>query len=151
MVQKRKRNKTAKKRGKRTFGYGSHKKHRGGGSRGGRGMAGSKRQKKTWIVKYKPDHLGKLGFKSLEQRGYRPMAKAINVGDIARLAAGRKEIDVSELGYSRVLGRGRLESPLTIRADYFTSQARQKIEQAKGKAVLLSGQEEEKSSEETGE
>ena len=67
------------------------------------------------------------------------------------LAAGRKEIDVSELGYSRVLGRGRLESPLTIRADYFTSQARQKIEQAKGEAVLLSGQEEEKSSEETGE
>ena len=56
MVQKRQGKKTAKLRGSRTHGYGSSKKHRGGGSRGGRGMAGTKRQKKTWMLKHCPDH-----------------------------------------------------------------------------------------------
>ena len=142
MIAKRKTKKTAKLRGSRTHGWGSSKKHRGAGSRGGRGMAGVKRQKKTWLIKNKPDHLGKSGFKSLRQRKLKPSLKAINVRDLLKLAAGNKEIDVSKLGYSKVLGGGSINVALNVKADYFTESARQKIEQAKGKAVVASAESE---------
>ena len=57
------RKKILKKRGHRTAGYGSSKKHRGGGSRGGRGLAGLHKHKRMTAIKYMPDHYGKSGFK----------------------------------------------------------------------------------------
>lgn len=142
MLMKRRKKKTAKFRGSRTHGWGSSKKHRGGGSRGGRGMAGASGQKNTWYQKYDPDHLGKSGFKSLRQRKLKPAIKSINVRDLAKLAAGKKEIDVSKLGYSKVLGGGSISVALTVKADYFTESARKKIDQAKGKAVIASAESE---------
>jgi len=138
MVQRRKRKKNIKMRASRTHGYGSHKKHRGAGSRGGRGMAGSKKHKKTWIMKYKPGHLGKQGFKSLQQRKLVSGKKAINVRDLAKLSAGKKELDVTQLGYDKVLGGGSISVALTVKATYFTESARIKIEQAKGKVIVIS-------------
>ena len=139
MVQKRRRKKSIKLRGSRTYGYGSHKKHRGGGSRGGRGMAGTKKHKKTWMLRHMPGHLGKRGFKSLVQRKLIPVKRAVNVRDLERLAAGEKELDVSKHGYGRVLGGGSVRIALSVKAGYFTESARQKIEKAKGKAVALGG------------
>ena len=77
------REKKIRKRRGRGSGYGSHKKHRGGGSRGGRGLAGLKNHKKFYMIKYMPDHLGKRGFE-------RPKAvvreiKAINLKDLDSL------------------------------------------------------------------
>jgi large subunit ribosomal protein L15 len=140
MTQKARRRKSISMRGSRTHGYGSHKKHRGAGSRGGRGMAGVKRQKKTWILRHRPGHLGKRGFKSLRQRNLVPGERAVNVRDLPRLAAGGKELDLSKLGYSKVLGAGSLDIALTVKAGYFTESAKHKIEQAKGSAVLLGGE-----------
>ncbi len=57
--------KIRKQRGHRTHGWGSPKKHRGRGSRGGGGHAGSKKHKKVWIMKNEPERLGKRGFQSL--------------------------------------------------------------------------------------
>jgi large subunit ribosomal protein L15 len=37
----------------------------------------------------------------------------------------------------KILGRGELTKPLTIRADHYTREARQKIEQAGGKAEVV--------------
>jgi large subunit ribosomal protein L15 len=139
MTQKRTRRKSVKMRGSRTFGYGSSKKHRGGGSRGGRGMAGMKKHKKTWMLKHRPDHLGKHGFKSLTQRKIQSAKKAVNVRDLASLAAGNKEVDLSKLGYDKVLGGGSIDVALTVKAGYFTESAKQKIQEAKGSAVIISG------------
>ena len=122
-------------RGSRTHGYGSHKKHRGAGSRGGRGMAGAKRHMKTWFIKNNPGHLGKRGFKSLEQRKMKRGVKAINVRDLESLAAGKKELDMGKLGYDKVIGGGTIKVALSVKAGYFTPKAREKIEQAKGKAI----------------
>ena len=62
---------------------------------------------------------------------------AINLCKIDEIArfTGKKEIDVLELGYSKVLGRGRLTLPLTIKANSFSKKALQKIEKAGGKAL----------------
>ncbi|MEM2173813.1 MAG: uL15 family ribosomal protein [Candidatus Pacearchaeota archaeon] len=55
-------------RGARTCGYGARKKHRGKGSRGGKGMAGTGKragQKITYLLRYYgKGYLGKRGFKS---------------------------------------------------------------------------------------
>jgi large subunit ribosomal protein L15 len=125
--------KSVKLRGKRTHGYGSHKKHRGAGSRGGRGFAGTKKQKKTWILKHKRSHLGKRGFKSLQQRGLRKEIKAINLKDLEGM--GKKEIDLTAKGYDKLLGGGKVTKALEVKVKMFSERAKEKIEKAGGKVI----------------
>jgi large subunit ribosomal protein L15 len=133
MVVRRKK-KVLKFRGKRSYGYGSHKKHRGGGSRGGRGKAGMHKHKWSYTVKYDPDHFGKKGFK-------RPFAsykrsKAINLKQLETLAQGKKKIDLKKYGYTKVLGGGMIKSKMEVVAKSFSKKAIEKIEEAGGKAVI---------------
>jgi large subunit ribosomal protein L15 len=130
----RKRRRHIKFLGSRTHGVGSHKKHRGKGSRGGKGYAGSTGHRFTWLVKYEPDHLGKMGFKSLGKRNIIKKPKAINIGDIQKLTA-ESEIDAKKLGYDKILGKGEVSRPLVVKADFFSGKARKKIENAGGKAM----------------
>ena len=136
-----KRKKTIKKRGSKTHGYGSKKKHRGAGSRGGRGMAGVAKHRKFWIMKNMPGHLGKRGFKTLTQRKITPAKlKTINIRDLEKLAKDSKdskELDITRLGYSKVLSAGGLKKKLTIKAYAFSEAAKQKIKKAGGKAVVI--------------
>lgn len=146
MVVRRKK-KVRKFRGKRTYGYGSHKKHRGKGSRGGRGKAGLHKHKWSYTVKHAPEHFGKRGFK-------RPAAvvreiKAINLKELDQVAEklleqklaekedDRIKINVSKLGYGKVLGSGKLTRPLIIEAKYFSKKAIKKLEEKGGKAVKI--------------
>jgi large subunit ribosomal protein L15 len=123
--------KVDKQRGHRTHGYGSQKKHRGKGSRGGRGLAGSEKHRKTYLLKYKPGHLGKRIFKSKTRKTIR----AINIRELASIAGNEKKIDLSGMGYDKVLGKGEIKTPLEVKADYFSKSAREKIEKAGGKAI----------------
>jgi len=138
----RKKKKVRKMRGTRSYGYGSHKKHRGGGSRGGRGKAGMHKHKWSYVVKYEPDHFGKRGFK-------RPVAatkkvKAINVSGLEKLAvaAGKKKINLAELGYDKVLGSGKISTALKVSAGSFSKGAVEKIEAAGGKVIVIGKSEE---------
>ena len=128
-----KRKKVVKLRGSSTHGYGSKKKHRGAGSRGGRGFAGSKKQKKTWIIRHKRDHIGKYGFKSLRTRKLKASPRTINIKD---LPPGN-EIDLAQLGYDKLLGRGVIQRPVTVKAAAFSKKAREKIEKAQGQAITV--------------
>ncbi|MCJ7816720.1 MAG: uL15 family ribosomal protein [Candidatus Aenigmarchaeota archaeon] len=128
-----KRKKVIKMRGSKTHGYGSKKKHRGSGSRGGKGQAGQFKHKKTFFKRW-----GKAKqprFKSLEQRNIRAKEKTINLGDLVKLT-DKSEIDAAEFGYGKVLSEGVLEKPVTIKAKKFSERAKEKIEKAGGKAVL---------------
>jgi large subunit ribosomal protein L15 len=139
--------KITKMRGSRTVGGGCSKKRRGAGHRGGRGNAGSHKHHWTWIVKYDPDHFGKYGFK-------RPQ-KAINKVNPVNLSyldekseqlldkgLASKEndkivIDITELGYNKVLGSGKLTKPLVIKSPEFSGLAEKKIQEAGGEPVTL--------------
>lgn len=124
---------TRKMRGKKTFGYGSKKKHRGSGSRGGRGMAGSFGHKKLMILKNNPEHFGKRGFKI--RNLVKP--KAIGLRDLEKLAekTGNKKLKLEEFGYGKVIGTGNLSGPLEVEAIKFSAGAREKIEKAGGKCI----------------
>ncbi len=141
----RKKRKVKKIRGSRTCGGGSHKKRRGAGNRGGRGLAGGHKHKWTWIIKYKPDHFGKYGFKrhpSLVKE-----LETINVGELEEIVLknpdkfekedGKYVVDVIELGYEKVLGKGKVTIPMIVKAIEVSEKAREKIEAVGGEVVEL--------------
>jgi large subunit ribosomal protein L15 len=129
-----KRKKAVRMRGSKTHGYGSKKKHRGGGSKGGKGQAGALKHKKTFFKRW-----GKAKqprFKSLEHKGVRVKEKSINLRDLLTLAEGKEEINAADFGYGKVLSGGVLQRPVTIKAKKFSERAKEKIEAAGGKAVI---------------
>src|SRR5687768_5353893 len=91
--------KNRKWRGRTSRGWGAKKKRRGGGSRGGRGFAGTHKHKFSWVTTMAPDHFGRKGFYSHAVRG-----KALNVEDIEKMESN--EINLTKLGYGKLLGRG---------------------------------------------
>lgn len=99
--------------------------------------------KHLWIytIKYKPDHFGKHGFRRPQEYEY----KAINIEECEMLARkyGTKEgeyivLDLTKLGYEKVLGRGKVNMKLKVIAKYFTKKAIEKIEAAGGEVVRAS-------------
>lgn len=131
--------KVSRMRGSKSHGYGGKKKHRGKGSRGGKGLANIFKHKRVWVKKKRPDLLKRnKGFKSLSQRGIKPVVKAINVGDIIRVlkdADLKKEVKLSDYGYDKLLGSGEIKVPLKIKVNFFTERAEQKIQKAGGKII----------------
>ncbi len=141
MLNSRKKSKVGKMRGSNSHGWGYKKKHRGSGSKGGKGNAGSFKQKKSWFFNNDRKHLGKAkGFKSLKEREITPYCKAINLRDIAALSGKNGlagEIDLHSFGYEKVLASGELKTPMAIKAKCFSKHAEEKISKAGGKAIKV--------------
>lgn len=156
--------KSRKMRGTSTHGYGARKKHRGKGSKGGKGMAGTGKrgdQKKSFVLnKYGSSYFGKKGFVSLKKKG-----KAINLDilikkmplfiekGIAKKTANGIEIDLKKAGYNKLLGRGKVNEKLIIKVNSFSKKAQEKIKEVKGqiigKRIEETKQEEKKESQQT--
>jgi large subunit ribosomal protein L15 len=134
-------------RGSRSVGGGSVKNRRGGGSTGGRGLAGSGKSKKTksdYVRINFPGHIGRRGFKRPQK--VLKEVKIINVQDLdqqipALLKSGHAHkkgdsitIDVGVLGIGKVLGKGTVTHKLAVTAPSFSQSAVAKIEQAGGTA-----------------
>lgn len=114
----------------RGSGWGGKKKHRGGGSQGGKGMAGLLKHKKSWMIKNEPDHFGRDGFKSINFKE----VNAINLRDVDEIAKkmNKKEINLSELGYDKLLSSGKITQPLKIKVRIAVESAKKKVEEAGG-------------------
>ena len=134
-----KRKKVTKYRSHTTHGGGHRKKRRGAGSRGGRGNAGTGKragQKKAGISR----KLGKKGFKSGAKKD-----KTLNVGyftlekvnKLLEKGSIKKEnemfiVDLSSLGFQKLLGSGNTNLKLKIIVDKFVPRAEEKIKAAGG-------------------
>ncbi len=144
-----KRKKPSRLRGSKTHGYGAMKKHRGAGSRGGRGMAGSGKRgdaKKPSINKDK-NYFGKHGFKSIKARTNN--VKKVNIDKLEQMLPKLFEnkqaekkgniifIDLKKLGCDKLLGSGKIKSKLEINVDYASKKAVEKIAKAGGKVNVL--------------
>ena len=139
------RKKVVRMRGSKTHGYGSKKKHRGKGSRGGKGLANIFKHKRVWVKKKRPDLLERnVGFKSLQQRGIRKDRTAINVSDLEALLKGNGktatqkgplEVDLSEHGIGKLLGSGEIRVAVKVRVGSYTAKAEEKIQKAGGQII----------------
>ena len=139
--------KTKKYRGSRFHGYGKLRQHRGGGRRGGRGKAGLHKHKWTWTAAKDLDYFGRgrRGFKvpkAVPKRTINLRQIEEKIGHFLRLNIASKtdkgliEVDLTKAGYDKVLGMGRLSSPITIKCKAFSESAIKKIEEAGGKVIL---------------
>ena len=130
-----KRKKNTRRHAKTTHGYGSRKKHRGAGNRGGRGMAGSGKradQKKTWILKnFGNEYFGKHGFKIPQA-----VKKEQHIINIENLPA-TETVNLPEQGYTKLLAKGTPARKYHIIVASCSKRAKQKIEKAGGKVELL--------------
>ncbi|GES65568.1 ATP-dependent DNA helicase-like protein [Aspergillus terreus] len=142
--------KTRKARGHVSAGYGRIGKHRK--HPGGRGMAGGQHHHRTNLDKYHPGYFGKVGmryFHKTQQQFWKPV---INLDKLWSLVPAEKRdaylsgqktdtapvIDLLPLGYSKVLGKGRVpEIPIVVRARYFSRDAERKIKEAGGVVELV--------------
>lgn len=140
-----KRKKVEKQRGSKTHGWGSMKKHRGAGNRGGRGLAGTGKRaghKKQLIQKlYKASYFGKRGFKSKS----RTRIKAVNIDYLEKLLSrgklkeekGKIDINLEDLGYNKLLSNGEPTKKYNITTESISKKAKEKIEKAGGTIVSL--------------
>jgi len=134
-------------RGSRTVGGGSTKRRRGAGNKGGKGKAGAGKHHWTTTVIENKNYFGKHGFKRPQKtihKSYPVNLSFLNdkAEEFVEKGFASKEgdtivIDVTELGYNKVLASGSLNIPLTIKSPAFSESARSKIEAAGGEAIDL--------------
>ena len=128
-----------KRRGTRTQGYGRVGQHRKSGSKGYR-KPGRHKSGWTYILRYEPDYFGKTGFTS--PQSLKLEGKTINLREVeelaVKLAPKRKTgdtkifVDLEKMGYGKLLGKGKVTIPLTVKVPSCSESALRKIEEAGG-------------------
>ena len=134
------RSKSSRHRGSHTHGWGSKKKHRGSGNKGGVGMAGTGKRAQSKKPRHWSGKDGKyFGGKSRvasHLKGYSKRSIEINVGDLGPLAKKSQSINLTELGYSKLLGKGPVVGKLEVTVKRASPLAIKKIEEAGGKVIV---------------
>ncbi len=128
-----KRKKNSRHKGSHTHGWGSKKKHRNSGNRGGFGMAGTGKRadhKKSQILRYiGTSYFGKRGF-HLPQ-GTRHEVVAINIVDLPV----QKEVNLTAMGIDKLLSKGQVMGPVKVIVAACSAKAKAKIEKAGGQVL----------------
>lgn len=143
VVRKAKRNRHQ--RGRTTGGWGFGKRHRGKGSRGGHGHSGAGKRGAHKVSFYTAHggkiNLGKRGIQ-FKPRVYAIPVKVISLEGLDRNAkawgttsGGIIEVDLTKLGFTKVLSDGKLNHKLKVICHQFSEGAKKKIEGAGGQAV----------------
>ena len=120
---------TNKFRGRSRYHGRGKKAGRGAGKRGGRGNAGLNKHKVMTRLKYMPGHWGMHGFN--RHPGLREVNSSINLGKVAEIAEG-DSINLTEMGFDKLLGRGSIDRALSITVNEASAKAIQKVEAAGG-------------------
>ena len=128
------------------MGHGRISKHRKHPA--GRGNAGGLHHHRTLFDRYHPGYFGKHGMRYFHFNYNLYHCPTVNVDRIWTLVPEtiRKEwkegapvpvIDVTQAGYFKVLGKGRLpKQPIVVKAKFFTKRAEQKIKKVGGACIL---------------
>jgi large subunit ribosomal protein L15 len=132
--------KSRRQRGSRYCGWGQVGQHRQSGGRGGIGGAG--KHKHFWIrtVIEEPNHIGHDAFNSFNRN---LVYNWINIKDLDSVVAkhgkvdqdGKVILDLTSLGYDKLLGGGKVNSAFTIKITRISGSAKKKIQEAGGEVL----------------
>ena len=134
--------KTRKMRGSRTHGYGRIGQHRDAGSKGHRKVG---RHKHLWsyVASYEPDYFGKHGFTS--PQSLKRKENVINVAKLDEIAVlstetekNKTHVNLTVMGYTKLLGTGKITKPLTVTVPACSKTAEEKIKKAGGQVLTAS-------------
>ncbi|PIN80122.1 50S ribosomal protein L15 [Candidatus Woesearchaeota archaeon CG10_big_fil_rev_8_21_14_0_10_30_7] len=135
--------KSRKLRGSRTHGWGLT--HRGKGNQGGSGRSGGGKKCHSIKQMFEIPHLGKSGFK---RKGLSNYYESISLKNLTSKLTNYVEqklvekkgdvyiIDLSKLGYGKLLSQGNLKQKLEIKTKKISKKAQQKVEEKGGKVIL---------------
>ena len=130
-----KRKKNTRQKGSHTYGWGSKKKHRNKGNRGGHGMSGTGKRsdhRKTMVLhEYGNEYFGKHGF-NRPQKLIKNI-RTINIEDLEKFK--ENTIDLKKLGYDKLLGKGNITKKITVIIEKYSENAKQKIEKIGGQII----------------
>jgi len=123
-------------RGSRTVGYGRIGQHRDSGSKGAR-KVGRHKHLWSWVVTHQPDYFGKNGFTS--PQSIHSHENPINLKKLEEImlasSTEKTEINLTELGYTKLLGSGKVTKSLTIKVASYSKTAAEKIKEAGGEII----------------
>ena len=125
-----------KMRGSRTQGYGRIGQHRDSGSKGARKVG---RHKHLWSLVSNMDqkYFGKHGFHSPQKIHSKEVT--LNLSKLDQIAlSGKTTFDLAEMGYTKLLGTGKITRAITVTVAACSKIAAQKIKQAGGKVTTES-------------
>jgi large subunit ribosomal protein L15 len=133
-----KQRKTRKMRGSRTHGYGRIGQHRDAGSRGHRKVG---RHKHLWsyVTAHEPNYFGKHGFTS--PQSLKRKENTINIKQLNNLPTeistekGAAHVNLTSLGYTKLLGTGKITKPLIVNVPNCSKTAEEKIKKAGGRIL----------------
>lgn len=135
--------KLRKKRGSRTHGYGRVGQHRDAGSKGHRKVG---RHKHLWsyVATYEPNYFGKHGFTSPQSLSRKE--KIVNLKKLNELSQkfsvekekGKLHLDLTSLGYTKLLGTGKISKALIVNVASCSKSAAEKIKEAGGQVLTAS-------------
>ena len=131
---------TNKFRGRSRYHGRGKKAGRGAGLRGGRDNAGINKHRLMTRLKYMPGHWGMHGFNRHPK--LRNVNVSINLMQVSQMAEG-DSIDLTEMGYDKLLGSGRIDRGLNISVASASARAIEKVEAAGGSVNLNDGLDEE--------
>lgn len=97
-------------------------------------MAGLHKHKWSYTVKYAPDHFGSNKWHPPNQI---KTERWINLNQLEALAGNGKELDLSALGFDKLLGKGNVSAALKVKVPRASSSAVEKIKAAGGSIEIL--------------
>ena len=141
-----KRSKNSRQRGSHTHGWGAKKKHRGKGSKGGAGMAGTGKRAdvKKPVVWKNTKYFGRYGFSfnavkqgpSLSVRSLQAALAELVAKGKATESSGTYTVDLNALGYAKLIATGYATVPINVTVEKATARAIERIEAAGGTVTL---------------
>jgi large subunit ribosomal protein L15 len=129
--------KSRRQRGSRYCGWGQVGQHRQSGSRGGIGGAG---KHKHFFIRTVSEELNHFGHDAFNSYNRNLVHRWINIRDLDSVVAkhgkvdedGRVILDLTSLGYDKLLGGGKVNSAFGVKVANISESAKEKIQQAGG-------------------
>ena len=131
--------KTRKLRGSRTHGWGQIGQHRASGHKGGLGKSGHLKHLFSSTIKYSPDHFGHDSTHPPHPIITKKWASVRDLDDLfakfGQQDGEKKVIDLSNKGYDKLLGGGKISNAYTVKIPRFTASAEKKVKEAGGEVL----------------
>jgi large subunit ribosomal protein L15 len=135
--------KTRKLRGSRTHGWGQVAQHRASGHKGGLGISGQLKHHFSSMLKYDPDHFGHDSTHPPHPNVTKKWASVRDLDDLFEKFGNKdgekKLIDLTSIGYDKLLGGGKITNAYTVKIRQFTASAEEKVKKAGGEVLTTNG------------
>ncbi|MDE1811625.1 MAG: uL15 family ribosomal protein [Thaumarchaeota archaeon] len=133
--------KTRKYRGSRHCGWGQIGQHRASGHKGGLGQSGLHKHHFIRMLMTDPKHFGHDSTHPPHPNLVRKWVSVRDLDDIfaksGKQEGGKKLIDLTELGYDKLLGGGQTENAYVVKVEKFSASAEEKVKQSGGEVQAV--------------